>query len=185
MRVRKLGRLLQVLVLLAAIPMGLLGLQGCNCTCGAGSTNAVPNDGRDGAFGSGAKPGGGNNRGGNAKKCKCPKSGSKKKDVEFNKKLWGANGQQYPFSKPVADGTAGRTPWRIDLENPRPGYRPASLHVQLDNVKGGTRYEYAGKGKFRTSKGASLPRKVQEDIDNDEKAQRKIREALESLKEKW
>lgn len=184
MRFPRFTRLLQVLVLLAAIPMSMLSLQGCDCTCG--SIGAMPNDGKDGQLAPGGKPGGGvNNRGGGSKKCKCPKTSSAKKDAKFNKKLFGANGQQYIFSKPVADGTAGRTPWRIDLENPSPGYRPASLHVQLDNVKGGTRYEYAGKGKFKTSDGESLPRKVQQDIDDDQKAQRKIREALESLKEKW
>ncbi len=136
----------------------------------------------------GGVKGKGGSGGGQAKPKDCGgsgKAGGSKKDAKFNGKLFGANGQQYGFSKPVANGTAGRTPWRIDLENPRPGYSPASLHVQLNDKTGATRYEYSGSGKFKTKDGDPLPRKVQNDIDKDPKAQKKIREALDTLKEKW
>lgn len=197
MRLRRLGRLLQVMVLVVGIPMAMLSLQGCGCTCGSDAVRAMPNGGKDGqVLGLLAKPGGkgGNRSGGSkAKDCKCPstkggskdsKGGSSKKEPKKNMKLFGAHGVKVPWSKPVANGSVGGRDWRIDLENPDPGYRKGSLHVQLDNRLGGTRWEYAGGGKFKTADGTKLPNAVQKDIDR--RAEDDIRNALKRyLKEPW
>ncbi len=97
----------------------------------------------------------------------------------------GANGTQLIFSKGLANGKVGTRTWRIDVENPAPGVRPGSLHVQLNDVTGATRYEYARGGKFKTKDGEKLPSKIQNDIDNDPEAQTGIRKGLGILNEKW
>jgi hypothetical protein len=193
MRTHQLRRLVTLLVTVVVASLGLVALGACKPTC---TSMAMPNDGKDGqGFGPLAKPGNGSNAKGGGSKAKSDrakpkpcaggsKTNAKKDSKKRNMKLFGANGAKLSWSKPVANGSAGGRAWRIDLENPEPGYRDGSLHVQLDNRLGGTRWEYAGEGKFKTEDGTKLPNAVQKDIDR--RAEDDIRNALKRyLKEPW
>ncbi|RZS38815.1 intein [Herbihabitans rhizosphaerae] len=115
------------------------------------------------------------------KKCKTPTSTTSVKPSgtpTTTTTMRGACGVKLDKSITVASGQVGKRAWRIDVENGAPGERPGSLHVQLDNVTGATRYEYdSATGKFFTADGIPLPNKIQKDID--QKAQAGIRKALE------
>lgn len=111
------------------------------------------------------------------KPCPPGKKGADKQDA-----MRGAKGTKV-ISQTLYNGSVGSYKYRIDVENPAPGKRPGSLHVQLGG-RGSTHYEYDTRSKiFRTSGGTRLPRKVQDDIDNDLKARQMIRRGLKILGE--
>jgi hypothetical protein len=101
------------------------------------------------------------------------------KKTSSGKKMFGANGTRVT-SKTLANGSVGQYTYRIDVENPTPGERPGSLHVQLGG-RGSTHYEYRRGGKFYSRNGTPLPRQVQQAIDKSPKAQAGIREGLRYL----
>lgn len=112
----------------------------------------------------------------------CPSKGGKDGKQGKDKKMFGANGPRI-FSETLHNGHVRGYHYRIDIENPAPGRRAASLHVQLGG-RGSTRYEYNPKTKnFIATNGARLPRRVEDHIDNDPVAQRRIKEGLRKLGE--
>lgn len=111
-------------------------------------------------------------------KAPCPP----KRKSDGNKKLFGANGTKVT-SKTLVNGVVGKYKYRIDVENPAPGKRAGSLHVQLGG-KGSTHYEYRRGGKFYARDGTPLPNQVQRAIDSSPQAQRAINVGLRTLGEK-
>jgi hypothetical protein len=106
-----------------------------------------------------------------------PKKGAGEQDT-----MRGAKGTKV-ISQTLYNGSVGSYKYRIDVENPAPGKRPGSLHVQLGG-RGSTHYEYDARSKtFKTRSGAPLPRKVRDDIDNDPKARQMIKRGLRILGE--
>jgi hypothetical protein len=159
-----------------AVAVAFVGLQACKPACGVGSTVAS-SDGSSKLLrltraneSSVARP----KPKPKPKKPCPPGSGTSNK-----KKMRGANGTQVT-SKTVANGAVGQYKYRIDVENPAPGRRAGSLHVQLGG-RGSTHYEYGKGGKFFARDGTPLPRQVQREIDRSPKAQAGIKEALRIL----
>jgi hypothetical protein len=110
----------------------------------------------------------------------CP---PKQRKTEAKKKMLGENGVRIT-SKTLYQGRVPGYRYRIDVENPAPGQRPGSLHVQLGG-RGSTHYEYDAESKaFKSRGGARLPRRVQDGIDDDTEAQRMIRYGLRLLGER-
>jgi hypothetical protein len=93
----------------------------------------------------------------------------------------GASGTQVT-SRTVANGSVSQYKYRIDVENPAPGVRPGSLHVQLGG-RGSMHFEYVRGGRFIAADGTLLPRRVQLEIDSSRHAQAGIREGLRILGE--
>jgi hypothetical protein len=113
-----------------------------------------------------------------SKNSKDAKGGRHDKD----KKMFGANGAQIN-SITLHDATVGRYHYRIDVENPAPGKRPGSLHVQLGG-RGSTHYQYRPRTKkFVAANGDRLPRAVQNHIDTDPKARAMVKRGLRMLGE--
>lgn len=109
----------------------------------------------------------------------CPPKSAK----QDKKEMRGAKGQQI-ISQTLYRGAVGQYRYRLDVENPAPGKRPGSLHVQLGG-KGSTHYEYnSGSKKFVSRSGERLPRQVQDAIDKDPVAQRMIKRGLQRLGER-
>ncbi|MFB9902889.1 hypothetical protein [Allokutzneria oryzae] len=110
----------------------------------------------------------------------CPPK-SNAQPQQPKKKMRGEGGQQIT-SRTLRDGVkVGQYTYRLDVENPAPGKRPGSLHVQLGG-KGSKHYEYdEDKRKFIGRDGEELPAKVQDAIDKDPKTQAQIQYALKSL----
>jgi len=172
-RLWRVGR--RVLVTTLAIAVAFVGLQACKPACGANSAMAS-SDAANQSLHAGsvqalpaARP---------KPRKPCPPDNGAKKP----KKMRGANGAQVT-SKTLGEGTVGQYKYRIDVENPAPGRRPGSLHVQLGG-RGSTHYEYGKRGKFFARDGTPLPRQVQQAIDKSPKAQAAIRDGLRILGEK-
>lgn len=165
------NRAVRLLSLTVVLALALVGLQGCRPTCG--SAHASPSDGgqvrADGPRGPDQRPVP------KGKNKHCPPKGKSDKQS----KMRGANGTQVT-SKTLAHGTVSGYKWRIDVENPAPGKRLGSLHVQLGG-QGSKHYEHTKSGKFVARDGTPLPRTVQRSIDRDPKAQAGIREGLKIL----
>lgn len=190
MRVRLVVRLLRLVIVVGLLPVLSLTAKACAPACVGGSVSLAADGGWDwltepgGPMAEGPKKpqpykneGGFNakgNGGGNVKKCK---SGRKQDGTST---MRGANGTKIQ-SQTLANGEVRTHKWRIDVENPAPGKRPGSLHVQLGG-KGSKHYEYDN-GKFVAKDGAKLPNKVQKNIDNSPEAQNAIRKGLRFLGE--
>lgn len=181
--------MVQLLVMLGALPIVMLGLLGCKPTCSGGSAGLVSGvtyleqvEPRDAAAAYVVKP----------KRPKQPKKSNPAQDCKDHGKtkpgksgrstMRGANGAKI-ISRTLDRGTVKQYTYRIDVENPAPGKRPGSLHVQL----GGRRskhYEYGKDGDFVARDGTKLPRTVQNAIDKRSSTQKAIRDGLELLGER-
>lgn len=160
---------IRALAVAIALVLTAVGLQACKPACGVtASTSAAI-----GSTAAGQAPVAAPKPKPKPKPCPPGKSGKSK--------MRGANGTQVT-SQTLANGTVGQYKYRIDVENPAPGKRPGSLHVQLGG-KGSKHYEYS-RGKFVARDGTRLPRAVQKAIDKDPDAQQGIRKGLKILGEK-
>lgn len=165
----------RALAMALAAAVAFIGLQACKPACGVGSAMA---SGGTSAEARGAPQQAPAARPKPKPKQPCPPDSGTSKQ----KKMLGANGTQVT-SQTLNFGTVGRYKYRIDVENPAPGRRPGSLHVQLGG-RGSTHYEYRSGGKFYARDGTPLPRQVQKHIDRSSKAQAGIREGLRILGER-
>lgn len=180
--------LARVTAIFAAAAIAALALAGCDeKDCGAAREPGVSSGWSSAALHvppEGARPRPKPKPSKNKSKKPCPprkdsKSGKEDKD----KTMFGAKGQRIT-SKTLYEADIRGYHYRIDVENPAPGKRPGSLHVQLGG-RGSTHYEYNPKTKaFTTRNGERLPRRVQQHLDSDPEAQRKIRYGLQLLGER-
>jgi hypothetical protein len=200
MSVALLSRILRLMIVLTVMPVALIGVAACK-PCPSmitGSADLRQDD--SGGFGPLAKGGpkkGGKNEGnggvngrgsgsGNtaAKNCSGPGKGSgKKSDGKKDRSMFGANGVQTHPDKPLLKQREWkRYTYRIDMENPSPGVRPGNIHVQLGG-KVSDHYYWRPGGHFSTKEGKSLPRKLQDHLNEDADAQQAIRDGLRFLGE--
>jgi hypothetical protein len=131
--------------------------------------------------------GGVNARGNGGPPAACPPAVGKPRNSggEFNKNLFGAKGAKTPSESIIPRRPIGKdTTFRMDVENPRPGYVEGNIHVQLGG-QGSTKYYWRGGTKFTDEFGNQLPKAGRKWIEsNMDYVKGKIQHGLSMLGEK-
>ncbi|GAB3762870.1 hypothetical protein GCM10028864_54680 [Microlunatus parietis] len=131
--------------------------------------------------------GGVNARGNGGPPAGCPPAGGKPGNSgrEFNKNLRGANGAQTASTTLMPRRSISKDySFRMDVENPKPGYAEGNIHVQLGG-KGSEKYYWRGGTSFTTDKLEQLPKVARNYIDNNKEAvERAVNQGLKVLGEK-
>ncbi|GAB3740838.1 hypothetical protein [Microlunatus parietis] len=113
--------------------------------------------------------GGVNARGNGGPPAGCPPGGGKPGNSggQFNKNLFGAKGTKINGSQSLIDRRPiGKdTTFRMDVENPKPGYVEGNIHVQLGG-KGSTHYYWRSGTRFTDKDGDELPKVARTFIEN-------------------
>ncbi|MFC7623151.1 hypothetical protein [Microlunatus sp. GCM10028923] len=117
-----------------------------------------------------AEPNGGvNARGNGGPPAGCPPPVGKPGNSggKFNIKLFGAKGTKLDGSQGLIDRRPiGKdTTFRMDVENPKPGYVEGNIHVQLGG-QGTTHYYWRGGTRFTDKDGDQLPKVARQFIEN-------------------
>lgn len=188
MRIHLAVRILRLAVAVGLLPILGLTAKACAPTCVSGSIGLRADGGWDwlkepgGPLAEAKRPVGPKPRKGSGKKdCSGP---GKKAD---SKKEFGASGPPIQ-SKTIYNGKVRGFTYRLDVENHKPGKRPASIHVQIKEPGKWSKYKWEynrSTGSFDPDRktGKLMPGAVRKDLDTDE-GQEAIKDAYRALGEK-